>query len=314
MTTDAEDFFTASTAVKTSNIKSRSTLTLQPLKRLLCLCKGPTGVPTRLLCQLLQHAQRQHKGVHHVESRNDCRLYFLGHQQNRSDDWSHLGDYPRRSELVLHAERWVRYEIHHQRKVVLDNGTTKEYETAITTPTGNGTYDETVDNSGDFVTPISGQDNDDKDFIDTSKLVDEFFADMNTKAVNANSQNPYEYVTKIDGATTNGTVAQGHVWMQGFIAHTSVTAKSDFLREGGVFATPANITLASGVTSVTVVVSDGRGNTEFRRFGKETDIIQNLPTIAPNNFRIKVVGAGDSFADDYYLVFNAENDETDCVG
>ena len=199
-------------------------------------------------------------------------------------------------------------------KVVLDDGTTKEYETGITTPTGNGTYDETENSDGEFVNPISEQDNDDKDFIDTSKLVDEFFADMNTKAVNANSQNPYEYVTKIDGVTDNGTVAQGHVWVQGFIAYTSVTAKSDFLREGGVFATPANITLDSGVTSITVVVSDGRGNTEFRRFGKETDIIQNLPTIAPNNFKIKVVGAGDSFADDYYLVFNAENDEAIASG
>ena len=56
-----------------------------------------------------------------------------------------------------------------------------------------------------------------------------------------------------------------------------------------------------------ITATDGMGDTCLIPVKAEIDKLSSLPTVAPNNFFVKVLGSADSTVDDYYVKFTADN-------
>jgi hypothetical protein len=72
--------------------------------------------------------------------------------------------------------------------------------------------------------------------------------------------------------------------------------------EGSVIHIQSNDT-----TDFTLSSTDGLGETALINIKSETEKLTELPTVAPHNFFVKILGQADESVDDYYVKFKADN-------
>ena len=101
--------------------------------------------------------------------------------------------------------------------------------------------------------------------------------------------------SKVDSSSVVGTLHSAEVGIRN-------AAGIAMLRQGSVISLKSDDT-----TDFTVTASDGLGNDALKAIKDEISLLTTLPTVAPNGFRMKVVGSADSSVDDYYVKFEAEN-------
>ncbi len=63
----------------------------------------------------------------------------------------------------------------------------------------------------------------------------------------------------------------------------------------------------SDTTAFTLTVTDGLGDTAMVRVKEEIPKLSDLPTVAPHNFFVKILGNADESLDDYYVKFKAND-------
>ena len=101
--------------------------------------------------------------------------------------------------------------------------------------------------------------------------------------------------SRTDGANTSG-----------------VDSRIRFQRKGSTIAWYAffGTEAEAKASSVLVELEDSYGDTMTSSFASETETFAGLPVVAPNDFLIKIEGAPESLADDYYVRFVPDNPTT----
>ena len=110
---------------------------------------------------------------------------------------------------------------------------------------------------------------------------------------------------------------EGHTKLTSSAVPSTVTDAFDIDRVGTTVA----YTRKDGTNTFGFTVSDGLGGNGLGKVYKEVSSLSDLPLIATNNFKVKVIGDVDSNQDDYYVQFQTDDGGifgvgswTECVG
>lgn len=138
------------------------------------------------------------------------------------------------------------------------------------------------------------------------------------EAVTGSGSDAVQNAQGADGKQIAGALAnEGGANLRSVSVPATVTDAFDIDRVG----TTVSYTRKDGSNTFGFTVSDGLGGNGLGKVYKEVSSLSDLPLIATNNFKVKVIGDVDTNQDDYYVEFQTDDGGifgvgswTECVG